>query len=591
MDWHGWFTLALVAATLATLVFSRLAPDLVLMGVLVLLLASGTLDAAGALIGFSNSGVVTVAALFVVAAGLRTTGAVDIMIDKALGRPATTARAIARLSLPVIGASGFLNNTPLVATLIPAVTRWSKLIDVPVSKLLMPLSYAAILGGTITLIGTSTNLVVNGTYQNLTGAEGFELFDIAPVGIAVAAAGLLFLVFVLPKLLPSRDTGELIFSSAKQFTLEVAVASDGPLVGKTVAEAGLRGLRKIYLTEIERRGAIISAVPTEERLQGGDRLVFAGETGAIVDLLRINGLVPSDANDPVIARPFPERVLLEAVVSPTCDGVGQSIRDGRFRDRYGAVVLAVARDGNAVPGNLGSIALRPGDLLLLEARPAFVTRHKGESDFLLVSELDGEPTNHTKAITAWLILAAVVGLAATGITDMLTASLLGAGAMVISGCLNMNQARRSIDLSVILTIAGSFALGTALDHTGAAKLLADEMLVLAAGDALMLLVLTYVTVSVLTEIITNNAAALIVLPITLSFTQTLGLNPEPYVVAVMFAASASFATPLGYQTNLMVYGPGGYRFSDFFRAGVPLNLIAGAVTVLVIPMIWPLVGD
>lgn len=238
MDWHGWFTLALVAATLATLVFSRLAPDLVLMGVLVLLLASGTLDGASALIGFSNSGVVTVAALFVVAAGLRTTGAVDILVDKALGRPATTAGAIARLSLPVIGASGFLNNTPLVATMIPAVTRWSKLIDVPVSKLLMPLSYASILGGTITMIGTSTNLVVNGTYQTLTGAKGFELFDIAPVGIAVAAAGLLFLVFVLPKLLPSRDTGELIFSSAKQFTLEVAVAHDGPLVGKTVAEAG-----------------------------------------------------------------------------------------------------------------------------------------------------------------------------------------------------------------------------------------------------------------------------------------------------------------------------------------------------------------
>jgi di/tricarboxylate transporter len=588
MDWHGWFTLALVAATLATLVFTRLAPDLVLMGVLVLLLVSGTLEAPAALIGFSNSGVITVAALFVVAAGLRSTGAVDVLVERFFGRPTTDRRALARLSLPVIGASAFLNNTPLVATLIPAVTRWSKLIDVPVSRLLMPLSYASILGGTITMIGTSTNLVVNGTYQTLTGNAGFALFDIAPVGLVVAGVGFLFLVGLIPFLLPARDSGELVFSSAKQFTLEVAVANDGPLVGKTIAEAGLRGLRKIYLMEIERRGAIISAVPSEERLQGGDRLVFAGETNAIVDLLRMNGLVPSDAAEPVIARPFPERVLLEAVVSPTCEGVGLTIRDGRFRDRYGAVILAVARDGNAVPGNLGSIVLRPGDLLLLEARPAFVTRQRGESDFLVVSEIEDESANHGKALIAWVILGGLVGATAIGVTDMLTAALVGAGAMVLTGCLNMNQARRSIDLSVILTIAGSFAIGTALDKTGAAKLLADQMLVLAADDALMLLIVTYVTVSLLTEIITNNAAALIVLPITLSFTQTLGLNAEPYVVAVMFAASASFATPLGYQTNLMVYGPGGYRFSDFFRAGIPLNIIAGIATLTMIPLVWPL---
>ncbi len=588
MDWHGWFTLTLVAGTLTTLALTRLAPDLVLMGVLALLLATGTLDAAEALIGFSNSGVVTVAALFVVAAGLRATGAVDLLIDRVLGRPQSTRAAIARLGLPVMGASAVLNNTPLVAALIPAVTRWSKLIDVPASHLLMPLSYAAILGGTLTLIGTSTNLVVNGTYRTLTGADGFTLFEIAPVGLAVAGAGIAFLVLLIPRLLPARDGGEAVLESAKQFTLEVAVARDGPLVGKTIQQAGLRGLQRIYLVEIERRDAIISAVPTEERLQGGDRLVFVGDTHAIVDLLRINGLVPSEAAEPVIARPFPERVLLEAVVAPTCEGVGQTIRDGRFRDRYGAVVLAVARDGNAVPGNLGSIVLRAGDLLLLEARPAFVTRHQGEADFLLVSQLDDEPANHDKALVAWMILGAIVGLAATGLTDMLTAALLGAGAMVVSGCLNMNHARRSIDLSVILTIAGSFALGMALDRTGGAHLLAGEMLALGGDDAFLLLALTYVTVSVLTEVVTNNAAALIVLPIVLSFTATLGLNAEPYVVAVMFAASASFATPLGYQTNLMVYGPGGYRFSDFFRAGIPLNVVAGIATVVVIPQVWPL---
>jgi len=589
MDWHGWLTLALVAATLVTLVFTRLAPDLVLMGALVVLLVTRTLEPATALIGFSNSGVLTVAALFIVAAGLKTTGAVDVLVDRFLGSPRTVRGAIARLCLPVMGASGFLNNTPLVASLIPAVGRWSKRIGIPESSLLIPLSYASILGGTLTMIGTSTNLVVNGTYQTLTGAAGFGLFDIAPVGLVVAAAGFAFLTLLVPKLLPVRNSGDEVFSSPKQFTVEVAVAQDGPLVGRTIQQAGLRGLHRIYLVEIERRGAIISAVPSEERLQGGDRLVFVGETQAIVDLLRINGLVPSAADDPVIARPFPERVLLEAVVAPTCEGVGQSIRDGRFRDRYGAVVLAVARDGRSLPGNLGSIELRAGDLLLLEARPAFVTRQKGESDFLLVSELSGEdPPNHDGAVKAWAILAGVVVLATCGVTDMLAASLLGAGAMVVCGCLNMNQARRSIDLGVVLTIAGSFALGTALQETGAANLVASQVLTLANGDALALLALTYVTVSLLTEIITNNAAALIVLPIVLALTETLGLNAEPFVVVVMFAASASFATPLGYQTNLMVYGPGGYRFTDFFRAGVPMNIVAGIATVTMIPLIWPL---
>lgn len=586
MGWEGWFTLVLTLGCLGTLSLSRLPSDAVMIGAMVLLLAAGILEPREALAGFSNAGLITVAALFVVAAGIRTSGGIDRLVN-ALGTPKGVAGAVSRLTVPVAAASAFLNNTPIVAALIPVVERWCRLSRLPPGKLYIPLSYATILGGTVTMIGTSTNLVVNGEYQRLTGAAGFGIFDISAVGLAVAAVGLLYVVVVLPRILPDRRETESAFNNPKQYTVEVAVARDGPLVGKTVAEAGLRGLGRIFLAEIERQGSIVTAVSTEERLQGGDRLVFVGETGAIVDLLRIKGLVASDAGEAVLSRQFPERRIVEAVVAPECEGVGQTIRDGRFRDRYGAVVLAVARNGQPIPGNLGSIRLRTGDLLLLEARPVFVTRQQGRSDFLLLSDLDADTPKHGRAAWSWGILVAVVGLAALDIVDILPAALLGAGAMVATRCLNVSEARRAIDIPVLLTIAGGFALGEGLRVSGAAGYLASALLDLAHGNPVLLLALTYVVVSLLTEVITNNAAALLVLPIAIALASHLALPPEPFVVAVMFAASASFATPIGYQTNLMVYGPGGYRFLDFVRVGLPLNVIAGCVTIPMILWVWP----
>jgi di/tricarboxylate transporter len=588
LDWQAWLTLALTVGSISVLASSRLAPDMVLMGALIILNATGILTVAESLAGFSNPGLLTVAALFVVAAGVRASGGIDLLVDHVLGRPTSQTGSLLRLTLPVAGMSGALNNTPIVAAMIPAVTRWSRRIHVPAHRLLIPLSYASIMGGTLTLIGTSTNLVVNGQYQVLSGAPGFGLFDITKVGIPLVLVGLVYLVFVLPRILRDRPDASEAFGNPKRFTMEVAVAHNGPLEGKTVAEAGLRGLQRAYLVEIERAGSIITAVSSEERLRGGDRLVFVGETDAIVALLRVNGLVPSETQDPVMAREYPERKLIEAVVSPYCDGVGQTIRDGRFRDRYGAVVLAVARDGQPLQGNLASIRLRAGDLLLLEARPAFVTRQRSQNDFLLINELDEERPDHRRAKLSWLILLGVVFAAATGIVNILTAALVGAAAMIASGCLGPAEARRSIDLTVFITIAASFALGTALQKTGAAEFVAAHALGYAGTDPLLLLIMTYLFVSLLTELITNNAAAMLTLPIVLATTTSLGLNAEPYVIAVMIAASASFATPLGYQTNLMVYGPGSYRFTDFLRVGVPMNVIAAVVTVLAIALQWPL---
>ncbi len=591
MDWQGWFTVALTVAVLATLIaVPRLTTDLVLMGALLLLSITGILEPDEALLGFANTGLMTVAAMFIVAAAIRASGGVDLVVERVLGRPAGPRGALVRLMLPVVGLSAFLNNTPVVATMIPAVSQWARRIRVPSSALMIPLSYASILGGTITLIGTSTNLVVNGQYQVLTGKPGFSLFAIAPIGLIVAVAGTLFVVFAAPKLLRVRRSPDQTFADTRSFTFEVAVARDGPLVGKTIQQAGLRHLERIYLAEIERDGGVITAVAPEEMLRGGDRLVFVGETEAIVDVLRVNGLVAAVGSQPALERNVPERRLVEAVVAEHCEVVGHTIRDGRFRDRYGAVVLAVARNGDHIRGRLSSIILEPGDLLLLEARPAVVGRLKQSRDFLLMNVLEHELPDHSHALISWAILGAIIALATTGLMSMLNAALLGVAAMLATRCIGVNEARRALDLPVLVTIAASFALGNALEKTGAAEYLGNGIVAAAGNDAWLLLALSYLSVMVLTELITNNAAAMLMLPVVLAITEAAGLNEVPYVMTVMMAASASFATPIGYQCNLMVYGPGGYRFSDFLRIGIPMNLLMAVVTIVCIPFIWPLQG-
>lgn len=589
MEWEGWVSLALTVGALLTLVFTRIGPHLVMMAVLTILSALGILSGNEALAGFSNSGLITVAAMFVVAAGIHSSGGVDLLVNKVLGQPRSARSAMSRLMSPVVLFSAFLNNTPVVATLIPAIIAWSRKINVPPSKLMIPLSYTAILGGTLTMIGTSTNLVVNGQYQALTGHAGFSLFSITAVGLPVAIAGLAFMWLFFPKWLPDRSENK-AFANLREFTLEVSVAPNGPLVGKSIAQAGLRSLERIFLVEVIRQDHIMTAVTPEHVLQGGDRLVFAGDTQAISDLLRIHGIIPSPENghSENLDKDRAERRLVEAVVSPHCSALGSNIRDAKFRDRYGAVVLAVARNGERIKGNLGNIRLEAGDTLLLEARPAFVSRQRYNKDFLLINDLDEEPPRHERAVLSWVILVGIVAAAGLELISMLDASLIGAALMIATGCCTPSQAEKSLDLTVIITIAASFALGVALQKTGVAEFLAGNVLQVSGGIPWLTLLLTYLAVSIMTEVITNNAAAVLMLPIVLEMTEKASLNPEPFIFAIMMAASASFATPLGYQTNLMVYGPGGYRFTDFLKIGTVMNLFIGAMTLIVLIIGWPL---
>ncbi|GAA0624112.1 SLC13 family permease [Halomonas beimenensis] len=588
MSPDAWISLVVVTAVFPVMALTRIGPDMVLMGALVLLLGLGVVDPQQALGGFSSSGLFTVAFMYVLVASIRETGGIDLIIRYVLGRPKGERRALARLVLPVAPLSGFLNNTPVVATFIPAVLSWSRRLNLPAHRLLMPLSFASILGGTITLLGTSTNLVVHGLLIERYPSLAMGLFDIAWVGVPVAVVGVTYLLLVGRRLLPPRQGATEVFENPREFTIEMEVDPAGPLVDRTVEEAGLRHLQELFLVEIERDGNVVSVVGPGERLKGGDRLVFAGTSAGAVELQQIRGLVPSHHGESSLQKDFKERRLVEAVVSDQCQFIGRRIRDGHFRTLYGAAVLAVCRGGERVAGNLGQIRLQPADVLLLEARPPFIERHRQSRDFLLISQLNGSARPaHERAWLAWSILAGVVLLATTGLTSLLNAAMLGAAASVLSGCCTIGAAKRGLDTQVLLTIAASFGLGAALDASGAASALAGTAMGMVDGNPWWLLIGTYLVVALLTELVTNNAAAVITFPVVIAGAESLGVSPMPYVVAVMFAASASFLTPIGYQTNLMVYGPGGYRVSDYLRVGAPLNLLTAVVALGLIPIVWP----
>ncbi|RUR37886.1 SLC13 family permease [Vreelandella populi] len=588
MTLDAWIAVAVVVTIFPLMAASRLGPDIILLGAVIVLMTLGVLEPAEALSGFSNSGLFTVAFMYVLVASIRETGGIDLIIRYVLGRPKTERGALVRLLLPVASLSGFLNNTPVVATYIPAVMSWSRRLRRSPQRLLMPLSFASILGGTITLFGTSTNLVVHGLLVERYPDLVMGLFDLAWVGIPVAVVGLTYLIILGPRLLPAREGLANVFANPREFTIEMEVDREGVLVNRTVEEAGLRHLQELFLVEIERDGNVVSVVGPGEQLKGGDRLVFAGTSDAAVELQQIRGLVPSRDSASSLEKEFKERRLVEAVVSNQCQFIGQRIRDGRFRTLYGAAVLAICRGGERVRGNLGQVRLQPADVLLLEARPPFIERHRQSKDFLLISELNGSARPvHEKAPLAWGILLGAVLLAALGVVSMLNAAMLGAALALLTGCCSVDAAKRGLDSQVLLTIAASFGVGAALQSSGAADAIAGGVLNIVGGNPWLLLIGTYCVVALLTELVTNNGAAVIIFPVVMAAAESLGVNPMPYVVAVMFAASASFLTPIGYQTNLMVYGPGGYRISDFLRVGGGLNVITGIIALVLIPLVWP----
>jgi di/tricarboxylate transporter len=588
MSWEAWTTLAALAVAYGTLALTRVAPDLVLVGTVTLLLTVGILTPADLYACFGNEAVLIIAALFVVAAGLRETRVVSVLSNRLLGRPQSLTTALARLTVPVAAASAFMNNTPLVAALVPVTKEWAANNRLPVSKLLIPLSYATILGGLCTLVGTSTNLVVNGLLVSQTDHPGLRLFDLAPVGVPCAVVGLLYLITIGRRLLPDRRPALGYQDDPRQYTVEMLVEPGGGLVGRTIEQAQLRHLPGLFLVEIERDGQVLPAVAPTERLRGNDRLVFAGVVASVVDLQKIRGLRPATDQVFKLDSPRSDRCLIEAVVSDSCPLVDRTIRDGRFRTVYNAAVIAVARNGERLPGKIGDVVLRAGDILLLEAHPGFTERYRDSRDFFLLSAVgDSTPPRHNRAGTAILILAGMVGVAAVGLLGLLNAAFLAAALMIVTGCCSGADARRAIDWQVLVVIGAALCLGRAVQNSGAATAIMPTVVGLAGGNPWLALALIYLVTMICTEVLTNTAAAALVFPIALATANGLMVNPMPFVIAVAIAASCGFATPFGYQTNLMVYGPGGYRFSDYLKVGAPLNLLVAGVTVALAPIWWP----
>ncbi len=582
MSFEAWFTLFVVLGTLAVLTRERLPPAAVVLAATTLLLITGIIDEEQAFAGFSNPAPLTVAALYVMARAVEKTGVLGPLISRLLGNPKEVGRlALGRLLFPAAGASAFLNNTPLVGMLIPEVTGWAARRGVSPSKFLMPISFAAILGGTLTVIGTSTNLVVSGLLVE-SGAEPLGIFEITPMGAIVSVIGLASLLILTPILLPDRiSPDEALTGEIREFTVQMEVDEGGKMDGATVADAGLRHLEGVYLAEIQRRDRLISPVNPDRTMRGGDRLIFVGRSDLVVDLQRTPGLT-SVESEHMREIDSPQHTFFETVVGPGSPLVGQTLEQADFRRRYQAVVVAIHRAGQRVRAKLGQERLEPGDTLLLLADPDFRKRNREGRDFLLVARIGGpSPSASSKAPLVGLIVFAVIALAALEILPILQGALVAAGALIATRVLTFGEARNAIDLDVILLIAAAFGLGAAIETTGLAQEVADLLLSAfgGLGDAGVILGIVLATMA-LTELITNNAAAVVIFPIALAIASASGLDERTVAIAVAVTASCSFLTPLGYQTNTMVYGPGGYRFSDYVRVGAPLSLaVVIAITV------------
>ncbi|HWV56561.1 MAG TPA: SLC13 family permease [Longimicrobiales bacterium] len=588
MTWEAWLTLAVILTTVVLLVRDTVAPSLAVLGATIALMVAGVITPAEALAGFSNSAPITVAALFVVARAVEKTGALQPIVGAVLGSRGDGRAGMVRLLFPVAGASAFLNNTPIVAMFAPQVADWAERRGQPASWFLMPLSFATILGGMVTLIGTSTNLVISGLLE-AAGYEPIGMFELTRVGLPIALVGIVVIVLLAPLLLPDRRMARQQFEEElREFSVHMRVSPNGPLVGRTIQEAGLRHLQGVFLVELERQGQLFAPVSPDTVLEADDRLMFVGRADMVVDLQSMRGLVSAEREHAVRLDGDHHR-FFEAVVSEASPLAGKTLKETGFRSRYQAAVLAIHRAGARVNAKLGDVRLRAGDTLLLISDPDFQSRWRDRRDFLLVSSIAGTPpTSSRKALLVGAITLGIVLAAALGVMPILHAALVGAILLVLTGVLSADEARGAIDFDVIVLIAAAFGLGAAITSSGLAQTVATAMIDMFSPLGTVGVLLSVLLATILfTELITNNAAAVLVFPIAMATATTAGLDPRGVAVAVAIAASASFLTPIGYQTNTMVYGLGGYRFTDYARLGFILSIIVVLGILLLVPRFWP----
>ena len=582
----AWITIVTVLSMFSVLLFTKLRADIVFLGAIAVLYVTGVLDAKEATSGFSAMSVIVVGVLFIVVAGLTYTGVLQWIVKHLLGQPESYSKAVVRLMLPVAALSSFLSNTTVVTLFVGIVKIWSKKLDIAPSKLLIPLSYASGMGGVCTLIGTPPNLIISGLYADTTGQQ-MNILATAVPGIFCLFVGILS-VIAMRRLLPDRKVPESAFESTSEYTVEMQVPSDNPYIGQTLGEAGLFTVKGGSLLEVYHFDEVPSPVTEEEYIIGGDHLVYAGEIDEILELQHTHGLVSADHHVFSLSEIDRNRHLRTAYVTFGSPLIGTTIGESRFERNYNMTLVAVARRGERISEPPRQVVLQVGDTLLLDCPPR-VSVDTGQLESMLhFFENDQLPNISFKTLLSSCIMLAMVVLSAFGVMPLLQCAILAAGAMIAFKCCTPQQAMKSINGEILAVFAGSVVLGLAIQKTGIAERMAFGILDVCGSNPIVVMTAICLVGTFITEFISNTAAGAMFFPIMYHAAEQLGYEPYPFLIALMISVSSSFATPIGSPTHMLVYGPGGYRFSDFIRIGLPMNFIILAANILIVNIIFPL---
>ena len=583
---YAWITILTVLTMFTVLLLTKLRADVVFLGAISILFVTGVLNAKEAFSGFSSTSVVIIGVLFVVVSGLTHTGVLQWIVKNLLGQPESYSKAVVRLMLPVAALSSFLSNTTVVALFVGIVKMWSKKLGISPSKLLIPLSYASGMGGVCTLIGTPPNLIISGLYAENTG-EAMNVLTTTVPGLFCLFIGVLSII-AMSKLLPNRKTPESAFESTSEYTVELEVPSDNPHIGETVNEAGLNDVRGGNLIEVVHYDEFVSPANGEEILMGGDRLIFSGQIDEILDLKHSHGLVSADHHVFTLSEIDSSRQLRTAYVTFGSSLIGKSIGGTTFEKDNGLVLVAVARSGNRIDQSPREVVLQAGDTLLLDCPPNMKINESSLTAKLHFFDSDQVPNIGKKTLISTTIMMAMVVLSALNVIPLLQCAFLAAIAMLIFRCCNVDQAMKAINWEILMVFAGSVVLGIAIQKTGIAERLAFGILDVCGDNPIVVMTAICFVGTFITEFISNTAAGAMFFPIMYQAAEKLGYEPFPFLVALMVSVSSSFATPIGSPTHMLVYGPGGYRFSDFMRIGLLMNIIILAANIFIVNIIYPL---
>ena len=583
---HAWITIATVITMFTVMLMTKLRADMVFLTAMGMLFVTGVLDAKEAFSGFSSTSVIVIGVLFVVVAGLTYTGVIQWIVKHLLGQPDSYTKAVVRLMLPVAALSSFLSNTTVVALFVNVVKIWSKKLGVSPSKLLIPLSYASGMGGVCTLIGTPPNLIISGLYADHTGTQMNVLTTTLP-GLFCLCVGVLSII-AMRKLLPDRKAPESAFEDATEYTIEMLVPSDNPYIGQTLEEAGLMSVHGGRLIETIHFDEMLVPAVNNEPILGGDRLVFAGQIDELLDLKESHGLVNADHHVFTMSEVDNNRKLRTAFIPFGSSLIGQKMSESTFEHDSNLTLVAVAREGERINKSPHQMILQAGDTLLLECPPRVNINTERLTSQLHFFDSPQVPNIGPKTIISSVIMIAMVVLSALGVIPLLQCAFIAAAAMIICHCCSVEQAMRSINWEILMVFAGSVVLGLAIQKTGIAERLAFGILDVCGTNPIVIMGAICFVGTFLTEFISNTAAGAMFFPIMYNAAEKLGYDPYPFLIALMISVSSSFATPIGSPTHMLVYGPGGYRFIDFMRIGLLMNLIILAANIFIVTIVYPL---